>query len=165
MDLFKKGTLKSQSLNSRFLASNNPQTSQLRPTLPTQPIALVAAEQPAAPPAPSHQSSKLKLTTSRQSSAFRLNRDQASSPSVSDQVQSTSKDVIVDKKAPVWNKGAAAAKPSKSYTDEELKAMHGISLVSRNSNPGERKEGRWDDVSPCKVRFTCALISTERRRR
>ncbi|CCG82033.1 protein of unknown function [Taphrina deformans PYCC 5710] len=40
----------------------------------------------------------------------------------------------------------APAKSAKDYTDDELKAMHGISLVSRNSNSaGLPKEGRWDD--------------------
>lgn len=92
----------------------------------------------------SQQSSKLKLTTSR---PVRLGRDQNASPGLNEAGQAPSKDITSDKKMPVWNKGMPSVKPSKSYTDEELKAMHGISLVARSSNPGEKKEGRWDDVS------------------
>ena len=168
MDLFKKGTLKSQSLNSRFLSANNGNhgqqtltpsqtlSSQLR-SLPLQPLES-SSHNP--PPLVSHQSSKLKLTTSRQSSSLRLNREQQNaSPSATTttpEAASTGptaptnhapKDPVPDKKLPVWNKGVPVLKPTKSYTDEELKAMHGISLVSRNSMPGEKKENRWDDVS------------------
>lgn len=60
----------------------------------------------------------------------------------------------MEKKAPVWNKGPAPVKSAKDYTDEELKAMHGISLVARNSNSaGAQKEGRWDDVSYWNLRL------------
>lgn len=166
MDLFKKGTLKSQSLNSRFLSANNPNhgqqpltpsqtlSSQLR-SLPLQPIES-SAHNP--PPPLSHQSSKLKLTTTRQSSALRLNREQNASPSAttntpepgtagsSNSTNVAVKDVAPEKKLPVWSKAVPVLKPTKSYTDEELKAMHGISLVSRNSAPGEKRENRWDDV-------------------
>lgn len=133
-----------QSLNSRFLASNN-QTSQPR-SQPTQP-----AKAPTPVPTPSStQTSKLKLTTTRQTSSLRLNRDQTSSPGLNDTNQGNGRDGAAEKKAPVWNKGLPASKSAKNYTDEELKAMHGISLVSRKSNSGAAtKEGRWDDVCRC----------------
>lgn len=143
MDLFKKGTLKSQSLNSRFLASNSPSNPPR-----SHPIQLSKVKAPAPVSSGPLQPSKLKLTTSRQSTSLRLNRDQASSPGSNDQNQAPSSLSTAEKKAPVWNKGVAPAKSSKEYTDEELKAMHGISLVSRKSNASTGpKEGRWDDVS------------------
>lgn len=142
MDLFKKGTLKSQSLNSRFLASN-PQSSNFTRTQPIQPVKSSAPTSNNV----NAQPSKLKLTTSRQSSALRLNREQNSSPGINDQSQTVAKDAAIERKAPVWNKGMAPVKSAKDYTDEELKAMHGISLVSRKSeNANVSKEGRWDDV-------------------
>lgn len=149
MDLFKKGTLKSQSLNSRFLASNSNSTSQPR-SLPIQPSKPSTHSQSFS----SSSASKLKLTTSRQSSSLRLTRDSNASPGLSDAGAASTRDVPVEKKAPVWNKGPAPVKSAKDYTDEELKAMHGISLVARNSNSaGAQKEGRWDDVSYWNLRL------------
>lgn len=142
MDLFKKGTLKSQSLNSRFLASNSPPT-QTR----SHPVQLAKTHAPTPSPSGPLQNSKLKLTTLRQSSSLRITRDQASSPSVNDQSPGIPSTSFAERKAPVWNKGVVPPKNSKEYTDEELKAMHGISLVSRKSNTASgTKEGRWDDV-------------------
>lgn len=143
MDVFKKGTLKSQSLNSRFLNSNNNNSSTPLRSLPVQtPKPSVASQSLGYGGA-----SKLKLTTSRQSSSLRTTRENNSTPNPNETGQSTPKDVSADRKAPVWNKGMAPAKSAKDYTDDELKAMHGISLVSRNSNSaGLPKEGRWDDV-------------------
>lgn len=143
MDLFKTGTLKSQSLNSRFLASNSP-SNQPR----SHPIQLAKVKTPAPAPTGPVQPSKLKLTTSRQSASLRLNRDQTASPALNEQTPGPATYASMEKKAPVWNKGIVPTKSSKEYTDDELKAMHGISLVSRKSNTTTgQKEGRWDDVS------------------
>lgn len=146
MDLFKKGTLKSQSLNSRFLASNNNSNPSVTPrALPVQPVKPKPAN--STQPPVSGNASKLKLTTSRHSSALKLTRENSSSQGANDSSHTSTKDVTFDKKAPVWNKGMPARKSAKDYTDEELKAMHGISLVARNStSTGAPKEGRWDDV-------------------
>ncbi|ORY81344.1 hypothetical protein BCR37DRAFT_387641 [Protomyces lactucae-debilis] len=137
--------LKSAPLNARFLQSTPTGSTHASPTrLSTGPQ---GAASPAAPASASAQaplqSSKLKFTTSR-GSALRTTREASPVPSSADGFNgSGTGGVAGDKKAPVWNKGMPAKKSAKDYTDEELKAMHGISLVSRTVT--DTNHNRWDD--------------------
>jgi hypothetical protein len=89
------------------------------------------------------QTSKLKFTTTR-GSGLRSTREASPVPSSADGTPGAGLSSTGEKKAPVWNKGMPVKKSAKDYTDEELKAMHGISLVSRTVT--DSSQNRWDDV-------------------
>ncbi|BFZ56571.1 hypothetical protein PYCC9005_003618 [Savitreella phatthalungensis] len=164
MDFSQKKTLKSVSLNSRFLGTSpatlkGPPGTSLRIPAPVTPQTSAT--------------SKLKLTTSaRPSLSLKLSRDQSASPasgttsgtagppatSSTGQANAGASSALADsstpgpagardaEKKPVWNTaGVPGGKSAKNYTDEELKAKHGISLVSRKSDRDTSKENRWDD--------------------
>ncbi len=92
---------------------------------------------------------KLKLTTMRAGgmSELRMSRENSSSPQLAEGNSNSTSGAT-----PVWGRNMAPQKAVKDYTDEELKAMHGIHLASRiSADDPTNKDGRWDDVKPLPV--------------
>lgn len=138
---FPKPKLKSASLNRTFLAT----TTSKQPTRTSTPQYVPTPIVPTKP-VPAFGGSKLRLTTSKvQSSLKSISRENTPSPNFLER-QRKSTDTPQSDVLPVWGKRETKVKATHTYTDEELQAMHGISMASRIPAAHTEGQNRWDDV-------------------